>query len=118
LAIFLTVYAIQFNTVRKGSFYNTLFLPCSQNKHSTLEHNFCPNKRISLTVIEAAKARGQKSGAPSKLTQEQILAIKEKANSVGADKSTIAREFEISRPTLYIKLLPYKKIKSLIVRFT
>ncbi len=51
--------------------------------------------------IETAKARGQKLGAPSKLTSEQISAIKQKADSPGADKSAIAKEFGISRPTLY-----------------
>ncbi len=40
--------------------------------------------------IEAAKAQGKKLGAPAKLRAEQ-----------GADKSKIAKQYGISRPTLY-----------------
>ena len=50
--------------------------------------------------IEAAKARGQKLGAPSKLTNVITTEIKEKV-SAGGDKSKIAKEYGISRPTLY-----------------
>jgi len=50
--------------------------------------------------IDAAKARGQKLGAPSKLTPEQTTEIKDKVTA-GADKSKIAKEYGISRPTLY-----------------
>lgn len=50
--------------------------------------------------IEAAKTRGQKLGAPSKLTTEQSAEIKERV-SFGEDKSKVAKEFGISRPTLY-----------------
>jgi len=50
--------------------------------------------------IEAAKAKGKKLGAPSKLTGEQMTAIKTRA-ATGEDKSKIAKEFGISRPTLY-----------------
>ena len=50
--------------------------------------------------IEAAKARGQKLGAPPKLTSEVTAGIKEKV-SAGGDKSKIAKEYGISRPTLY-----------------
>ncbi|MDO9160891.1 MAG: recombinase family protein [Methylococcaceae bacterium] len=53
--------------------------------------------------IEAAKARGQKLGAPSKLTSEQAAQIKARIDQ-GEDKSKVAKEFGISRPTLY-KLL-------------
>jgi len=53
--------------------------------------------------IEAAKARGQKLGAPSKLTSEQTAQIKARIDQ-GEDKSKVAKEFGISRPTLY-KLL-------------
>ena len=51
--------------------------------------------------IEAAKLRGQKLGAPSKLTSEQIEALRIAVNERGADKSVIAKQFGISRPTLY-----------------
>jgi DNA invertase Pin-like site-specific DNA recombinase len=50
--------------------------------------------------IEMARARGQKLGAPSKLTTEQAAEIKERV-SFGEDKSKVAKEFGISRPTLY-----------------
>lgn len=50
--------------------------------------------------IAAAKARGQKLGAPSKLSLAQTMEIKERV-STGEDKSKIAIEFGISRPTLY-----------------
>lgn len=50
--------------------------------------------------IAAAKARGQKLGAPSKLTPEQVQEIKARAAG-GADKSQLAKEYAISRPTLY-----------------
>jgi len=53
--------------------------------------------------IEAAKVRGQKLGAPSKLTSEQTAQIKARIDQ-GEDKSKVAKEFGISRPTLY-KLL-------------
>lgn len=53
--------------------------------------------------IDAAKARGQKLGAPSKLTSEQTAQIKARIDQ-GDDKSKVAKEFGISRPTLY-KLL-------------
>ncbi|MFA5921136.1 MAG: recombinase family protein [Methylococcaceae bacterium] len=50
--------------------------------------------------IAAAKARGQKLGAPTKLSPKQIAEIKDLV-SVSADKSKIAKQFGISRPTLY-----------------
>lgn len=50
--------------------------------------------------IQAAKARGQKLGAPSKLSIEQTQEIKIKSEQ-GADKSKLAAEYGISRPTLY-----------------
>ncbi|WP_404355787.1 recombinase family protein [Methylotuvimicrobium sp. KM1] len=50
--------------------------------------------------IQAAKARGQKLGAPSKLSAEQIEELKARA-ATGTDKSQLAKEFGISRPTLY-----------------
>ena len=50
--------------------------------------------------IAAAQARGQKLGAPAKLTTAQVIEIKERV-SQGTDKSKIAKEFGISRPTLY-----------------
>ena len=50
--------------------------------------------------INAAKARGQKLGAPAKLTAAQVIELKERV-SLGDDKSKIAKEFGISRPTLY-----------------
>lgn len=50
--------------------------------------------------IAAAKAKGKKLGAPSKLDAATVEEIKAKAAS-GADKSKLAKEFGISRPTLY-----------------
>lgn len=50
--------------------------------------------------IAAAQARGQKLGAPSKLTTAQAQEIKNRV-SLGEDKSKVAKEFGISRPTLY-----------------
>ncbi len=51
--------------------------------------------------ITAAQARGQKLGAPSKLSLSQVAEIQDMAKSIGADKSKIAKQFGISRPTLY-----------------
>ena len=53
--------------------------------------------------IEAAKASGKKLGAPAKLTAEQVAGIKARIEQ-GDDKSKVAKEYGISRPTLY-KLL-------------
>jgi DNA invertase Pin-like site-specific DNA recombinase len=50
--------------------------------------------------IAAAKARGQKLGAPKKLKPDQIKALKARV-ALGEDKSKIALVFGISRPTLY-----------------
>jgi DNA invertase Pin-like site-specific DNA recombinase len=50
--------------------------------------------------IQAAKARGQKLGAPLKLKPAQIKALKD-CVALGEDKSKIAKVFGISRPTLY-----------------
>lgn len=50
--------------------------------------------------IAAAQARGQKLGAPAKLTATQVLELKERVG-LGEDKSKIAKDFGISRPTLY-----------------
>lgn len=50
--------------------------------------------------IAAAKAKGQKLGAPNKLTPAQVEEIKAKV-AEGGDKSKIALAFGISRPTLY-----------------
>jgi len=50
--------------------------------------------------IAAAKARGQKLGAPAKLKPDQIKALKDRV-AQGEDKSKIALDFGISRPTLY-----------------
>lgn len=50
--------------------------------------------------IQAAKARGQKLGAPTKLTPVQVIELKVRV-SVGEDKTKIAKDFGISRPTLY-----------------
>jgi DNA invertase Pin-like site-specific DNA recombinase len=51
--------------------------------------------------IDQAKQRGQKLGAPAKLSQTQIDEIKALLSVAGADKSSIAKQFGISRPTLY-----------------
>jgi len=53
--------------------------------------------------IAAAKANGVKLGAPQKLTEAQIADLKARAAG-NEDKSRLAKEFGISRPTLY-KLL-------------
>lgn len=50
--------------------------------------------------IAAAKAKGKKLGAPSKLSPEQIEELKARV-ATGTDKSQLAKEFGISRPTLY-----------------
>lgn len=50
--------------------------------------------------IEAAKAQGKKLGAPSKLNAEQTAEIKARIEQ-GEDKSKIAKDYGISRPTLY-----------------
>lgn len=49
--------------------------------------------------IVEAKKRGVKLGAPTKLTESQIAEIKARYNT--EDKSKLAKEFGISRPTLY-----------------
>ena len=49
--------------------------------------------------IVEAKKRGVKLGAPTKLTNSQIAEIK--ARYITEDKSKLAKEFGISRPTLY-----------------
>lgn len=53
--------------------------------------------------IEAAKAQGKRLGAPSKLSEQQTSEIKQRADQ-GEDKTKLAKEYGISRPTLY-KLL-------------
>jgi DNA invertase Pin-like site-specific DNA recombinase len=50
--------------------------------------------------IEAAKAQGKKLGAPAKLSAEQAAEIKNLIEQ-GADKSKIAKQYGVSRPTLY-----------------
>lgn len=50
--------------------------------------------------IQAAKAQGKKLGAPTKLSVDQSTELRTRALS-GEDKSKLAREFGISRPTLY-----------------
>jgi DNA invertase Pin-like site-specific DNA recombinase len=50
--------------------------------------------------IAAAKAKGVQFGAKRKLTDEQIAEIKIRLAG-NCDKSVLAREFGISRPTLY-----------------
>jgi DNA invertase Pin-like site-specific DNA recombinase len=55
--------------------------------------------------IAAAKAKGKKLGAPQKLTAEQIAVLKSRFST--EDKSKLAKEFGISRPTLY-KIAAYK----------
>lgn len=53
--------------------------------------------------IQAAKAQGKKLGAPLKLSMEQTAELKARVEK-GEDKSKVAKEYGISRPTLY-KLL-------------
>lgn len=50
--------------------------------------------------IAAAKARGQKLGAPLKLKPGQVKALRDRV-ALGEDKAKIAKAFGISRPTLY-----------------
>jgi DNA invertase Pin-like site-specific DNA recombinase len=50
--------------------------------------------------LALAKAQGVKLGAPPKLKEEQIAELKVRA-AQSEDKSKLAREFGISRPTLY-----------------
>ncbi len=50
--------------------------------------------------IAAAQARGQKLGAPAKLSAEQTAELMGQV-ALGRDKSAIAKQFGISRPTLY-----------------
>lgn len=50
--------------------------------------------------IQMAKANGKKLGAPAKLTPAQTAELRERVNQ-GGDKSQIAKQFGISRPTLY-----------------
>ncbi len=50
--------------------------------------------------IAAARAKGKKFGAPSKLTPDQAAEIKMRVTQ-GGNKSEIAKEFGISRQTLY-----------------
>lgn len=50
--------------------------------------------------LALAKAQGTKLGAPQKLREEQIAELKARA-AQSEDKSKLAREFGISRPTLY-----------------
>lgn len=50
--------------------------------------------------IAAALDKGVKFGAPAKLSPEQVEALKIRV-AQGGDKSKIAKEFKISRPTLY-----------------
>ncbi len=50
--------------------------------------------------IESALNKGIKFGAPPKLKHEQVEALKARVIA-GGDKSQLAKEFGISRPTLY-----------------
>jgi len=50
--------------------------------------------------LAAAKARGVRLGAPQKLNDQQIAELKARAAG-SEDKSKLAKEFGISRPTLY-----------------
>jgi DNA invertase Pin-like site-specific DNA recombinase len=50
--------------------------------------------------IAAAKAQGKKLGAPPKLTPEQVAQIKARIEQK-EDKSKVAKDYGISRPTLY-----------------
>lgn len=53
--------------------------------------------------IATAKAKGKKWGAPSKLTHEQREEIRTRV-AAGENKSALAKEFSLSRPTLYASL--------------
>ncbi|MFZ2168379.1 MAG: recombinase family protein, partial [Methylococcaceae bacterium] len=50
--------------------------------------------------IAAAKARGQKLGAPPKLKPSQVKILRDRV-ALGEDKAKVAKAFGISRPTLY-----------------
>ena len=60
-------------------------------------------KEYQREGIEATKAQGKKLGALAKLSTEQTNAIKARIDQ-GEDKSKVAKDYGISRPTLY-KLL-------------
>lgn len=61
-------------------------------------------KERQLEGIVAAMKNGVKFGAPSKLTAEQIAAIKARAAEPGVDKKALAKEYGVSRPTIYAVL--------------
>jgi DNA invertase Pin-like site-specific DNA recombinase len=50
--------------------------------------------------IDLAKAKGKKFGAPPKLTSAQVIEIRHHL-TLNSDKSQVAKQFGISRPTLY-----------------
>jgi DNA invertase Pin-like site-specific DNA recombinase len=50
--------------------------------------------------IDVAQAKGKKFGAPPKVTSDQVIEIHHQL-TLNSDKSQIAKQFGISRPTLY-----------------
>jgi DNA invertase Pin-like site-specific DNA recombinase len=54
--------------------------------------------------IELAKAKGVYAGRKPKLTPDRIAELKRRAKKKGANKAELAREFKISRETLYVYL--------------
>ena len=50
-----------------------------------------------------AKAKGKQIGRKAKLTEEQVAEIKERI-SQGESKAALAKEYEVSRQTLYTAL--------------
>ena len=58
--------------------------------------------------IELAKRGGKYKGGKAKLTAEQVLSLRKKITEKGVNKAALAREFNISRETLY----QYAPVKS------
>jgi DNA invertase Pin-like site-specific DNA recombinase len=50
--------------------------------------------------IDVAQAKGKKFGAPPKVTSDQVIEIHHQL-TLNSDKSKVAKQFGISRPTLY-----------------
>jgi DNA invertase Pin-like site-specific DNA recombinase len=50
--------------------------------------------------IDVAQAKGKKFGVPPKVTSDQVIEIHHQL-TLNSDKSQVAKQFGISRPTLY-----------------
>jgi DNA invertase Pin-like site-specific DNA recombinase len=58
-------------------------------------------KQRQAEGLANAKAKGVKLGAPSKITDQQKLEIKEKGKQYKSDKKAIANQYNISLPLVY-----------------